>query len=1148
MEHADFVHLRVHTAYSLSEGALKIDDLVALCADQRMPALAITDTNNLFGALEFAVKTRAAGVQPIIGCLLSIRPSEMRTAHALSPRRPQTEEQLLLLAQTEAGYRNLVLLATKAFLESGTGAPQVSMGDVEARAEGLIALTGGVSGSVGRLLADGQVQRARGALQRLRAAFPGRLYVELTRHGEETERRIEDDLIEMAIAHDLPIVATNDVHFADEAMYEAHDALLCIAQGTHVGNADRRRLTPEHRFRSAAEMRALFADLPEAVDNTLVVARRCSFMPRPSDPVLPGFAVPEGKTEADTLRDAARSGMDARLAGSGADRAAYDERLDYELGVIAWMGFSGYFLIVADFVQWARREGIPVGPGRGSGAGSLVAWALTITDLDPLRFGLLFERFLNPERVSMPDFDIDFCQERRDEVIGYIRDRYGVDRVAQIITFGTLQARAALRDVGRVLGMPYGQVDRLCKLVPFKPANPPSLAEALEQEPRLRQIRDGDEAVAKLFDIAMKLEGLYRHPSTHAAGVVISDRSLTEAVPLYRDPRATLPATQFSMKYTEMAGLVKFDLLGLKTLTVLDMALRFIARRQPPPGLASLPLDDAATYRMLAKGDATGVFQMESAGMRDALRQMAPDCFEDLVALVALYRPGPMDNIPRYTACKHGREKPDHLHPDLEDILRETFGVIIYQEQVMQIAQRLSGFSLASADLLRRAMGKKIPAEMRAQRGAFVDGAVARGVDAAKARQIFDQVDKFAGYGFNKSHAAAYALVGYQTAWLKAHFPVEFFAALMSVDSGNTDKLAQFKQELARLDIPLLPPDVNASDAAFSVETVRNGRGTLGIRYALSAIRNVGEQAMADLVAERGRGGPFKDELDLARRASGWLGSRRQIENLVRAGALDSLNPNRRQLFESIDRLAKISRTAAEERETSQTSLFGGTGGGLTAVSETRPDVPDWPSMERLNEEYAAIGFYLSAHPLDAYAGRLKRLRVGASNTLAGAVAGDVRRLAGIVAACRERISTKGNPFAHVQLTDTAGDYEMVVFSETLSAARDLLVPNGRVLVTVEIQSDGDGIGLRAERIASLDEAIAEMDPGVEVRIADSACLDEVRRQVAGWPAGRWEVRLVIETEETREVELVLPNGYAVPAGASERLGTVAGVRAVQEI
>ncbi len=821
MPFADFVHLRVHTAYSLSAGAITIKELAGLCKAERMPAVAITDSGNLFGALEFATICSAAGVQPIIGCDIAVERGTTEGGSRFG-RTPSEPDRIVLLAQNEAGYRNLLRLVSQSYLAGELASePSISLRDLAGASEGLLCLAGGSKGPVGRLLAEGQGEAAEVVLSELAAAFPNRLYVELMRHGTADEARSEPGLIELAYRHGLPLVATNDVYFPHRDFYDAHDALLCIAQGTVVADADRKRLTHSHYFRPAAEMRELFADLPEACDNALVIARRCAFIPQPRQPILPAFPSAEGVDEETALRRAALAGLDTRLAALGVEEELlkpYRDRLDFELGTIIRMGFAGYFLIVADFIQWAKREGIPVGPGRGSGAGSVVAWALTITDLDPLRFGLLFERFLNPERVSMPDFDIDFCQDRRDEVIRYVQQKYGRDRVAQIITFGKLQARAVLRDVGRVLAMPYGQVDRLCKLVPNNPAHPVTLEQAIAGEPALQQQRDADESIARLITIALKLEGLYRHASTHAAGVVIGDRPLTELVPLYRDPRSDIPVTQFNMKWVELAGLVKFDFLGLKTLTVLARTIELLAARGVQLDLSALPLDDPAAYELLARGDTVGVFQVEGAGVRDMLRKLRPDRFEDIIAANALYRPGPMENIPRYIAVKHGEEEPDYLHPAIEGILKETYGVMTYQEQVMQIAQVLAGYSLGSADLLRRAMGKKIPAEMEAQRQLFFEGAAARGVGRARAELIFDQMAKFAGYGFNKPHAAAYALVTYQTAYLKANYPVEFLAALMTLDLGNTDKLNVFRQELKRLGIRLLPPDVNRSEVAFAVE------------------------------------------------------------------------------------------------------------------------------------------------------------------------------------------------------------------------------------------------------------------------------------------------------------------------------------------
>ena len=723
---ADFIHLKVRSAYSLTEGANKVDMVVALAKANAMPAVAVTDRNNLFGALEFAQYASKAGIQPIIGCDLGIRREEEGGIATVGKAPPA--DWLALLVQNETGYLNLMRLVSRAHLEFKTGAqPALPLSELEGNTDGLLALVGSMGSGVGRLLAAGQTPAASHQLEHLKALFDGRLYIEVQRHGEDGERRIEGPLIDLAYESGLPLVATNDVHFPKASMYEAHDVLLCIEQGAHIEDPNRRRLTPEHYFKSAAQMRDLFADLPEACDNTLVIAQRCAYMPAPRKPILPRYTKLAGRAEKDALQEMAESGL-AALKESGRlapdiELKTYQDRLAYELNMIEKMGFSGYFLIVADFIQWAKDNGIPVGPGRGSGAGSLVAWSLKITDLDPLRWGLLFERFLNPERVSMPDFDIDFCQDKRDRVIRYVRDEYGHDRVAAIITFGKLQARAVLRDVGRVLGMPYGQVDRICKLVPNNPAKPVTLAQALESEQLLKEQYGADEEIKRLIDLALQLEGLYRNASTHAAGVVIGDRPLDQLVPLYRDTdsKESLPATQFNMKWVETAGLVKFDFLGLKTLTVIEKAVEQIGRDKID--IAKIPLDDEPTFRMLAKGDAYGVFQMEGSGMRDILAKLKPNRFEDLIALVALYRPGPMDDIPTYISVKNGQEKPDYLHPSLKGILEETYGIMVYQEQVMQIAQVLSGYSLGGADLLRRAMGKKIQSEMDAQRANFVDGA-----------------------------------------------------------------------------------------------------------------------------------------------------------------------------------------------------------------------------------------------------------------------------------------------------------------------------------------------------------------------------------------------------------------------------------------
>ena len=1131
-----FIHLRLHTAYSLLEGAIRVKEVPKLCKADGMPAVAITDTANLFGALEFSETLSEAGIQPIVGCTLPVLLDEGEEP-SRGPLRREPSGTLALIAKDEQGYRNLMKLSSRAFLGPEPGEPPyVPLALLAEHQAGLICLTGGPDGVVNRLLEAGQRPAAQELLLGLKQVFGDRLYVELQRHGQPRERQTEPALIELAYAHGLPLVATNEACFVAEADYEAHDALICIAEGAYVVQADRRRLTPEHRFKSQDEMVALFADIPEAIENTVEIARRCAVRPLTRDPILPKFAA--GTSEADELRRQAEEGLTRRLATfeTVAPEEEYRARLNFELDVLIKMDFPGYFLIVADFIKWAKGQGIPVGPGRGSGAGSVVAWALTITDLDPLRFGLLFERFLNPERVSMPDFDIDFCQDRRDEVIRYVQQRYGEDRVAQIITFGKLQARAVLRDVGRVLQLPYGQVDRLCKLVPNNPANPVTLAEAIEGEPRLREEQAADEGVARMLEIGLRLEGLYRHASTHAAGVVIADRPLDELVPLYRDPRSDMPVTQFNMKWVEPAGLVKFDFLGLKTLTVLDQAVKLVVRRGIDIDLLNLPLEDEKTFEMLTRGETVGVFQLESSGMRDLVRQARPTNIEDIIALVALYRPGPMENIPKYLACKHGREKPEFLHETIVPVVEDTYGVIIYQEQVMQIAQVFAGYSLGEADLLRRAMGKKIKAEMEAQRERFVSGAVERGVAPKQAEFVFDLVDKFAGYGFNKSHSACYAVVAYQTAWLKANHPVEFLAASMSLDLGNTDKLGTFKQEAERLGIKVRPPCVNRSEAMFGVA---DGE----ILYALAAIKNVGRQAMEHLVEVRREGGPFRDLFDFARRINPRIVNKRAFENLARAGAFDCLNPNRAQVIAAVDLVLGTANASAQDRESQQVSLFGEESAAASAPA--LPAVEPWQAMQRLTEEFNAVGFYLSGHPLDDYRTSLKRSGV---STLADLLAKNMQAgfVAGTVTAKQERKSKKGNPFAFLSLSDATGQFEVVVFSEVLSRSRDLMEPGSSVVIGVEIDRAGEEVKLRAQTIRSVDEVVKDAGEGLRVFVEDPASLEPLKARLG--ERGKGLVSLVLMSDGGREVELRLKGRYRVTPQIRGAVKSIPGVVEVQEI
>ncbi len=1138
MPYADFIHLRAHSSYSLSEGAIKADKLPALARELGMPAVAITDTGNMFGALEFSQYCVGKGVQPILGCQIALARTDNRM---LAP------DPVVLLAQNRMGFDNLQKLSTRGFLDTDPGLkPQIARETLFAHAQGLILLTGGTTGPIARLLAEGQMGEAERLLAAFAEAFGGRTIVELHRHGLPIERAIEPGLLNLADAAGLPLVATNDCFFAKRSMHEAHDALLCIAEGRTLPERDRRRVTPEHWFKPAADMRALFADLPEACDNTLAIARMCAVMAETRKPLLPVCPkVRPGQTEDETVRGMAREGLDRRMDAISADaatRARYRERLEFELDVIARMGFPGYFLIVADFIQWAKSQGIPVGPGRGSGAGSVVAWALTITDIDPLPFGLLFERFLNPERVSMPDFDIDFCQDRRDEVINYVRTEYGSERVAQIITFGKLQARAAVRDVGRVLGLPYGQVNKVAELIPNNPAKPVTLQQAIDGEPKLQEMRQSDESVGRLLDIALQLEGLYRHASTHAAGVVIGDRPLDELVPIYRDPKSDFLVTQFSMKYVEQAGLVKFDFLGLTTLTILQRALGYLSALGTEIDLARLPLDDAATYAMLQKGDAGGVFQFESQGMRDVLKQMRPDRLEDLIAAVALYRPGPMANIPAYCQRKHG-EAWEPPHPDLMGILGETYGIMVYQEQVMQIAQHMAGYSLGGADLLRRAMGKKIAAEMEQQRAIFTKGATERGVTPEKATEVFDLMAKFADYGFNKSHAAAYALVAYQTAYMKANHPEAFLAGCMSLALSNTDKLAALRQEAGRMGIRVLPPDINKSGADFALE--RDDEGKLCIRYALAAVKKVGFAAMEALVRIRGRT-PYADLSDLAARVDPRQLNKMQIENLARAGAFDSIERNRARVFAAAETILRRAQAAAEEKNSGQVALFGG---GKPEVLRL-PNIADWEEMDRLGHEADAIGFHLTAHPLDAYGAALRRLGAVASNQLEmRASAGPARlKLAGCVVAIKERITRTGSRMAWVRLSDGGGSFEVTFFSETLGRSREMLVAGNAIMVTADVKLEGDSLRITAQEAEPLDQAAIRAGAGIRIWLRQTEAVSHIRTLLDREGSGRGRVILMPQIADTQEVEIALPGGFNVSPRLAQALKSMPGVERVEDV
>jgi DNA polymerase III subunit alpha len=1143
-----FVHLHVHSAYSLREGALGIGTLAKHAVADAMPALAITDTNNLFGALEFSEKLAKSGIQPIIGAQITVdfadTPSggSSRLADERFRRAP-----IVLLAKDERGYLSLMRLASSVWLDPKDGdEPHVPF-DALNDCEGLIALTGGPAGAIDRALSLDMADLALARLKRMQHTFGDRLYIELQRHDLDSERAIEPALIDLAYDHSIPLVATNEPYFAAASDFEAQDALLCVAEGALIATPDRRRLSPEHRFKTRAEMRALFEDLPEATDNSVEIALRCAYRPLTRKPILPRFSIPGGEAvdEEQELRRQSSEGLERLMArygrAPGFSEDDYRQRLEFELSVIVRMKFPGYFLIVADFIQWAKAQDIPVGPGRGSGAGSLVAYSLTITDLDPIRFGLLFERFLNPERISMPDFDIDFCQDRRDEVIAYVRRRYGADRVAQIITFGSFLARGVLRNVGRVLEMPLGQVDKLAKLVPQNPAKPVTLKQAVADEPRLQEAVAADPRVAKMLAIAERLEGLYSNASTHAAGVVIGDRPLVELVPLYRDPKSEMPATQFNMKWVEPAGLVKFDFLGLKTLTTLRIAQRLIARRGVEIELGAIPLDDKTTFEMLGRGETVGVFQVESAGMRKALVEMRADRFEDLIALVALYRPGPMANIPMYCARKLGQETPDYLHPKVETVLKETYGVIIYQEQVMQIAQVLSGYSLGEADMLRRAMGKKIKAEMDAQRARFINGALAGGVTQAKADEIFELLAKFADYGFNKSHAAAYALIAYWTAWFKANHTAEFLAASMTLDKSNTDKLAEFRADAQRLGVKVRPPSVNQSDVDFDVRPDATGAPT--IVYALSAIKGVGASQAAAIVEARGSG-RFASLNDLARRIDPRAVNKKALECLANAGAFDDLEAERAVAFASIEPMLALAQRNALERAAGQNALFGETDSAPLKV-RAQP----WNAADKLRREFEAVGFFLSGHPLEAYDNALKRIGAKRWVDFARAVRGGATtgKLAASVLDRSERRTKSGSKLGVIQLSDPSGQYEAIIFQEGLSQFRDLLEKGSDVLLTLQANVEGEDVRARIAHVESLTEAAAKHHKGLRVFVRDEAPLHSIEERLRG--RGEGEVSLVVMLgAKEGEVELKLPGRYAVTGALAGALKAVAGVVAVEHV
>lgn len=1156
MTQPEFIHLRVHTAFSLSEGAMQIKELLPKAKAMGFKAMAITDTANMFGVKMFSSVAPKEGIKPIVGSQFYLRNKDSDDQFK-SKGMAVEPDKIVILVQNEVGYQNILHIMKLSYLDNmlPTEKPQITIEDLRKYNEGLIVLTGGFEGQVGRLILENRKKEAIEVLVELKEIFQDRLYMEISRVGFENEKKTEKDFIDLAYEHNIPLVATNEAFFFDPDMYEAHDALVCIASGEYVINENRRKFSPNNRLRSSREMVDLFKDIPEAINNTINIAKRCSYLSEFVAPLLPIFDC-GNMTDDEYIKEEATKGLEERMIKfvytegmSDEDKKEKDkiyfDRLEFELGVIKGMGFSSYFLIVADFIAWSKANGVPVGPGRGSGAGSIVAWSLGVTGLDPIYYDLLFERFLNPDRISMPDFDVDFCQEKREKTIEYVKDKYGADKVAQIITYGKLQSKAVIRDVARVLQMPYSQADRISKMIP--PGNQgknPTLIEALEQVPEMEEMRRNDPQINKLFDIAIKLEGLYRHSGVHAAGVVIGDRPLEELVPLYKDPRADMPVTQYDMKFIEETGLIKFDFLGLKTLTVIKKALELIKKNHNEDiNIDLIPIDDKKTFELLQRGETAAVFQFESSGMKDVHVQIKPDRFEDLIAIVSLYRPGPMDNIPNYIRRKHGQEEVVYEHPMLESILSETYGIMIYQEQVMRISQKLADYTRGEADTLRKIMGKKMMDKMPAQKEKFVAGAVKNNIPEKSATIIFEQMEKFASYGFNKSHAAAYSLISYQTAYLKAHYPIEFMCAVMTLDLGNTDKLQFFKDEVVKMGYEVLTPNINKSGVEFTVE---DGK----IRYALSAVKGVGAANMQSIVSEREARGEFKDISDFIHRVDAKQINRRQIEHLIKAGAFECLDLNRAKLFDNVETIIKHIQTATETKNSSQANLFGGD----ELHSEVKlKERGDWSELDRLKFEADTIGFYLSAHPLDVYGDAMERLSIrNCVDVFSNIKVGDKiqARLAGCVNSFQKRISKKGNRFAFLEMSDATGTFEGLMFSEAISRYEDIINSKLPLLVSVTIDMPDADSSPRAliNIVESLDKAVSDVAKGLNLYINNVSAIKEVKEILKDDKRGRGKVYLIPE-DKNWDIKIELAGGYAFESqDILTKLRSVSGISSMKEI
>jgi len=1060
----NFNHLKIHSQYSICEGAIKIDELKDHTKENKIKAIALCDSENLCGALEFAEKLSKVGTQPIIGSQINFKIDD-------------TIGLLPLFALNENGYKRIIELSSLSYLKNDNlSDPHLIFDELLNKTEGLALFSGTTNGLFGKLFNKGKFNEIQKIYAKLKSKYEDRFYIEIQRHGNQNEIEFEKFNLSNSLNLEIPLIATNEVYYLDKNMHEAHDALICIKNKTYINEKNRIKYTNQHYLKNNSEMSELFADLPEALENNYNFPYRCSFRPLSSKPILPNISSNEGENADEILKRNSLEGLKEKFekifkvqnkqTDSNEIYLQYKDRLDHELDIIIDMKYASYFLIVSDYIKWAKENDIPVGPGRGSGAGSLVAWCLSITDVDPIKFNLIFERFLNPDRISMPDFDIDFCEEKRDLVFEYLTKKYK-DSVAHIITFGKLKARMVIRDVGRVLGLSYGFVDSISKMIPFDPSRPQNLTECIAGEPRLQKLINEDARVKKLTDLSLKLEGLNRNVATHAAGVVIADKKLTEIVPLYKDISANLllPSTQFDMYSAENAGLIKFDFLGLKTLTVINNTQKLIRKKNQDFNIENINFDDQKVFELLSSGKTVGLFQVESAGMREALIQMKPNHIEDIIALVALYRPGPMSNIPTYNDCKHGKQEPDYLHPLLEEILKPTYGVIIYQEQVMQIAQKLSGFTAGQADILRRAMGKKKRAELERQKQSFIAGAVNNGISKDVAAGIFLKIEPFAEYGFNKSHAAAYAIISYQTAFLKTYYPKEFIAASMTMDISNQNKLSEFYEELKRLDVNIIRPDINECFADFKTDDEK-------FYYALGGIKAVGFEAVSNIVEERIKNGKFNSITDFLNRINPKDINKLQLEGLVKAGAFDKLNINRQSLFNSIPNLITKSKNIFENKSVNQIDLFGE---NENQENEILSNTEDWKFEERLSKEFEAVGFFISDHPLNQYKEVFNDYNIIDYQSFNIDENLKDSNIAATLLKIQERKTAKGNAYAVLKLTDLNSVFELFIFSDTLQLNREILKEGSSLILTL-IKSISDGENrfkrINVQKIVSLKDLL----------------------------------------------------------------------------